>query len=90
MGIGVPELLIVLVILLLVFGPKRLPQLGKQLGGGMREFKDSITNRSKDDDEDEGDTSAPAAPPALPEGSATPVMPPVTQPEHDPAAPPRP
>ena len=50
-GIGIPELLIVLVIVLLVFGPKRLPQLGKQLGGGMREFKDSIQGKDKDDDE---------------------------------------
>ncbi len=47
-GIGIPELLIVLVIVLLVFGPKRLPHLGKQLGGGMREFKDSIQGKDKD------------------------------------------
>ena len=47
-GIGIPELLIVLVVVLLVFGPKRLPQLGKQLGGGMREFKDSIQGKDKD------------------------------------------
>jgi len=49
--LGWPELLVVLVIVLLVFGPKRLPMLGRQLGGGMREFKDSITNRSDDRDE---------------------------------------
>ena len=53
-GIGIPELIIVLVIVLLVFGPKRLPQLGKQLGGGMREFKDSIQGKDHDaDDEDD-------------------------------------
>jgi sec-independent protein translocase protein TatA len=53
-GIGIPELIIVLVVVLLVFGPKRLPQLGKQLGGGMREFKDSIQGKDKDgDDEDD-------------------------------------
>jgi sec-independent protein translocase protein TatA len=40
---GVGELLIVLAIVLLIFGPKRLPGLGKQLGKGMREFKDSVT-----------------------------------------------
>ncbi len=56
-GLGVPELLIILVILLLVFGPKRLPQLGRQLGGGMREFKDSIQGH-KDDDEAEADAVA--------------------------------
>ena len=40
---------IVLVIALVIFGPKRLPDLGRSLGSGMREFKDSITG--KDDDE---------------------------------------
>jgi sec-independent protein translocase protein TatA len=54
-GIGVPELIIVLVILLVIFGPKRLPGLGKSLGSGMREFKDSISGRGKDDDDDEAD-----------------------------------
>jgi sec-independent protein translocase protein TatA len=58
-GLGVPELLIILVILLLVFGPKRLPQLGRQLGGGMREFKDSIQNKAGDDDEDDAVASKP-------------------------------
>ncbi len=44
------DLIVVLVIVLLIFGPKRLPGLGKQLGQGMREFKDSITGDSKDDE----------------------------------------
>jgi sec-independent protein translocase protein TatA len=44
-NIGPTELIIVLVIVLLVFGPKRLPGLGRQLGSGMREFKDSITGK---------------------------------------------
>jgi sec-independent protein translocase protein TatA len=52
-NIGVPELLILLVILLLIFGPKRLPGLGRQLGSGMREFKDSVTGKSKDADDEE-------------------------------------
>jgi sec-independent protein translocase protein TatA len=51
LGIGPMELIIVLVIALVVFGPKRLPDLGRSLGSGMREFKDSITGNSKDDDE---------------------------------------
>ena len=42
-GIGPMELVIVLVIALIVFGPKRLPDLGRSLGGGMREFKNSVT-----------------------------------------------
>jgi sec-independent protein translocase protein TatA len=40
------ELVIVLAIALLVVGPKKLPELGRSLGGGMREFKDSITGRT--------------------------------------------
>ena len=46
--IGFPELLILLLVVLLVFGPKRLPEMGKQLGRGMREFKDSITGNHDD------------------------------------------
>jgi len=57
MPIGVPELIIILIVVLLIFGPKRLPQLGRQLGGGMREFKDSIAGKDKDDD-DEQDVAA--------------------------------
>jgi sec-independent protein translocase protein TatA len=44
-GIGPMEIIVVLAIALLIFGPKRLPELGRSLGGGMREFKDSITGR---------------------------------------------
>ena len=54
-NIGPTELIIVLVIVLLIFGPKRLPRLGKQLGTGMREFKDSISGNSRDDDDDDRD-----------------------------------
>ena len=42
-GLGPLELAIVLLIVLVVIGGKRLPQLGRQLGDGMREFKDSVT-----------------------------------------------
>jgi sec-independent protein translocase protein TatA len=52
-NIGVPEMLIVLVIALIVLGPKKLPEVGRSLGNGMREFKDSISGSSKRDDEDE-------------------------------------
>jgi sec-independent protein translocase protein TatA len=54
--IGPLELLIVLGIVLLIFGPKRLPGLGRQLGASMREFKDSITSKSGEDDDDGDDT----------------------------------
>ncbi len=42
-NIGPMEIMIVGVIVVLIFGPRRLPELGKSLGGGMREFKNSIT-----------------------------------------------
>jgi sec-independent protein translocase protein TatA len=51
-GIGVTELIIVLVIVLIIFGPKRLPSMGRSLGSGMREFKDSISGKHKDEDDD--------------------------------------
>jgi sec-independent protein translocase protein TatA len=54
-NIGPLELAIVLVVVLLIFGPKRLPGLGKQLGTGMREFKESITGKDKDRDDDNDD-----------------------------------
>jgi sec-independent protein translocase protein TatA len=67
-GIGIWELLILLLVLLLVFGPKRLPEMGRQLGKGMREFKDSVTGDSSDDE-------AAALPPAEPVIPAAPAAP---------------
>ena len=49
-NIGPLELIIVLVIILVIFGPKRLPGLGRSLGSGMREFKDSVTGKDKDEE----------------------------------------
>src|SRR6187402_464739 len=66
-GIGIWELLILLLVLLLVFGPKRLPEMGRQLGKGMREFKESVSG--KDDD---GIDEVAELPPAEP---STPVVP---------------
>ena len=61
-GIGVTELVILLVALLIIFGPKRLPEMGRSLGKGMREFKDSISG--KDDDEPAHERLAQELPPA--------------------------
>jgi sec-independent protein translocase protein TatA len=51
-NIGPMELIVVLVIALVVLGPKKLPEVGKSLGKGMREFKDSLSNISGNDDDD--------------------------------------
>ena len=51
-NIGPGELLVVLIIALVVVGPKRLPDVGRSLGRGMREFKDSISGATNFDDDD--------------------------------------
>jgi sec-independent protein translocase protein TatA len=51
-GIGWVEILILLLVALLLFGPKRLPEMGRSLGKGLREFKDSISGKDDDDDRD--------------------------------------
>ena len=56
------DLIVVLVIVLLIFGPKRLPGLGKQLGTGLREFKESITGENKDEEQARGPRSRPPPP----------------------------
>jgi sec-independent protein translocase protein TatA len=66
-NIGLPEIAIVLVIVLVIFGPKRLPQLGRSLGSGMREFKDAVTGKNKGDD----DHDAIEAPPPIPADRVT-------------------
>lgn len=49
-NIGPMEVIIVLVIALIILGPKKLPEMGKSLGKGMREFKDTISGSEKDDE----------------------------------------
>ena len=46
--IGLPEILLLGLVVLLVFGPKRLPEMGRSMGRGFRDFKDSISGDSKD------------------------------------------
>jgi sec-independent protein translocase protein TatA len=57
----VTDLIIVAVLALLIFGPKRLPMLGRSLGQGLREFKEGITGESKHDDVEERPALTPAA-----------------------------
>jgi sec-independent protein translocase protein TatA len=45
--IGMPELIVLGIVLLLIFGPKRLPEMGRSMGHGMREFKESISGEKK-------------------------------------------
>jgi len=52
-NIGPLEIVVILIIALVVFGPKRLPELGRSAGKGIREFKNSVTGKDDDDDEDD-------------------------------------
>jgi sec-independent protein translocase protein TatA len=52
-NVGPLEIAVVLVIVLIIFGPKRLPELGRSAGKGIREFKNSVTGKDDDDDEDD-------------------------------------
>jgi sec-independent protein translocase protein TatA len=56
-NVGPMELVIVLVIALIVLGPKRLPEVGRSVGRGMREFKESISGENAHDDEDDDDVT---------------------------------
>jgi sec-independent protein translocase protein TatA len=50
-NVGPLELVVVLIIALIVFGPKRLPELGHSLGKGIREFRSTVSGENKDEDE---------------------------------------
>jgi sec-independent protein translocase protein TatA len=71
------DLIVVLVIVLLIFGPKRLPGLGKQLGQGIRDFKEGITGDSKEEEDQSAER------PALTQATAAPA--PAATPERKPA-----
>jgi sec-independent protein translocase protein TatA len=68
------DAIVLLIIVLLILGPKRLPGIGKGLGSGMREFKEGITGESKDDDKPalSEARSTPEATPSSSEPAATP------------------
>ena len=68
-NISAPEIILLLLVALLLFGAKRLPEIGRSLGTGMREFKDSVTGTSRPETHEMSqlpigtqDTTAPAPP----------------------------
>ena len=76
------DLIVILIIVLLIMGPKRLPGIGRGLGHGMREFKEGITGASKPE-EDEAKSAiapAPAVPESSPEARTQPPVQPVAAP----------
>jgi sec-independent protein translocase protein TatA len=93
MGLDNPiHIAFLVVILLLVFGARRLPEIGRSLGGGMREFKDSISGESKQQpaltpatQQPVAQPQAPVAQPPVAQPSAVQPQPPVAQPVAPPA-----
>jgi sec-independent protein translocase protein TatA len=64
-GLGAPEIIIILLIALVIFGPKKLPELGKSLGQGIREFRRGTSGLKEELESSFKDEPAPAARPAL-------------------------
>ena len=58
LGLGVPELVIILVIVLIIFGPRKLPDIGKALGSSLRELKKSAADKDEDEEEKEEKTKS--------------------------------
>ena len=67
MNLGFPEIALILVVALLVFGPSRLPQVGKSIGQAFREFKKAGDELTRSVEEPEVRTPPPSSPPPLPE-----------------------
>lgn len=76
--LSVWEIVIILAVLLLLFGAKRLPEMGRSLGSGMREFKDAVTGKGDDDERE-----LPPPPPERAAASSTTTAPKTTAPESE-------
>lgn len=74
-SVGIAELLILLAILVLIFGPKRIPQAARSLGRGLRNFRESVSGEEKAELPEGEDAGAPVAGDAGPEGEATTASP---------------
>ena len=74
-NIGPVEIIIVLFVVLVIFGPKRLPELGRSMGRGMREFKDSITGKDEEKAPEITAAQQQPAPAPTPAAEATPAPP---------------
>jgi sec-independent protein translocase protein TatA len=82
-SIGPLEIILVVVVLLIIFGPKRLPSLGKSLGTGMREFKESVTGEDKHQETDAAGRPVLTPPPVdTPAGASQPSQPVDAAPEQ--------
>jgi TatA/E family protein of Tat protein translocase len=77
-NIGWQGILIILLVLLVIFGPKRLPEMGRSLGRGIREFKDSVTGNDNEEPE-----KVEIAPPPAPPATATQTQDRSAQPESE-------
>jgi len=63
-SIGIPGLILILLVALILFGPKKLPELGRAFGRTLREFKEGTRELLKEDDDDDGEKTKPTAAPA--------------------------
>ena len=85
-GIGMPELILIFVLALLIFGPKQLPEIGKQLGRALGELRRASEDLKEGWAAEVAAVEEPAAPPAA--GAAAPAEPPPAQPPTPPETPP--